>query len=227
MAKTLVTHAGYQLACCSLGNGEHSVAVRDLHGRAKDEYGRPIPFMMQFVCDEVSEANALADHFRCNLKTTQQLLGNLFEYNPHLNCITFDLATINSAVNSIIQDIPQSNITNYLNHGRLHQIMLSEGISLKYALSELGLDFYDVGNAYDANGTLLQWQGVENQTGRTNMDDDRIVAEETPYANKQGFMTLISQFIAWLKTHTNPTDEDLKDISCIKKHIKTILMRKR
>lgn len=228
MSKILVAHAGYQLACCSLGYGEYGVAIRDLMGSAKDEFGRPIPFMMQFVCDNPIEADSLANHFRCDIEEVRKLLGGLFSYNPILNCVNFDLRTINSFVQKITSIIPVNQSAPKGNNKPIRQIMLSEGITLSYALKELGMSEVDLNKAYDANGKEINFLNLDNcNYKQVNVSSEDESSMEASFSNKQGCIQLIIEFLAWLKKHATFTSEDRKDISGIMKHIKNILIRRK
>ncbi len=228
MSKILVAHAGYQLACCSLGYGEYGVAIRDLMGSAKDEFGRPIPFMMQFVCDNPIEADSLANHFRCDIEEGRKLLGRLFSYNPFLNCINFDLRTINNFVQKITSAIPVNQGSSKGNKKPLRQIMLSEGISLTYVLKELGMSEDDLNMAFDANGKEINFSTVDKRNyGQTKESSHEESKMEESFSSRQGCIQLIMEFLAWLKNHATFTSEDRKDISSIMKHIKNILIRRR
>lgn len=228
LSKILVAHAGYQLACCSLGFGEYCVAIRDLVGSTKDEFGRPIPFMMQFVCDNSIEADSLANHIRCDIEEVRKLLGGLFSYNPILNCVNFDLRAINSFVQKITYIIPVNQCAPTDNDKPIRQIMLSEGITLSYALKELGMSEDDLNIAYDANGKEINFQNLDNRNYKqANVPSKEESKMEESFSSKQGCIQLIMEFLAWLKNHATFTSDDRKDISCIMKHIKNILIRRR
>lgn len=228
MSKTLVAHAGYQLVCCSLGRGEYSVALRDLQGSAKDEFGRPIPFMLQLICENPADADGIANYIRSDIWEVRKLFGGLFSYNPHLNCICFDLLTINSFVQKMLSDKSNSADANCASGKTLHQIMLSEGITLAYALAELGLTESDLDYAYDFNGREIKILDIDDNYAKrktsVNEGKDNI---QNPLPNKQGCIQIIMEFVAWLKSRATFTAEDRSDIANIMKHIKNILTRRR
>ena len=158
MVQTLMTHAGYQIACCSplLPEDGYTVAVRDILCNNLQDFSDSPPFMMQFVCDEAWEADTLTNNFRNDLSITRLILGSLLVYNPEYNCITFNVKSINDHVKGFL-DLAgtQDNTSQDSNQKIIRQIVLSEGISLRYELKELGLDLNDVDKAYDASGKHL------------------------------------------------------------------------
>lgn len=171
MVQTLMTHAGYQITCCSLQpEPGYTVAVRDILCNNLQDFSDTPPFMMQFVCDEAWEADTLTNNFRNNLSTTRLILGSLLVYNPEYNCITFNVKSINAHVKRFLDLASTLDNTSQDNNQKIiRQIVLSEGISLRYGLKELGLDLNDVVEAYDASGKHL----IHNFIPSNEMQDDR------------------------------------------------------
>ena len=111
-ARVLSSHGGYLLACCKLEDGTCSVAVRNIVNESKDEFGRPVPFMIQIVMDDARQADRLVAYMRNHLEDAKTTLGALFTYNPNLNCLQFELSKANLFVKDACSKTIQSDAQN-------------------------------------------------------------------------------------------------------------------
>lgn len=217
IARSLVAHSGYRMAYCQLNDGTYSIAVRDIHCNTNDEFGRPAPFMMQFVSEKVEESDALASYFRCHLDEVRKRLSELFSYNPQLNCLQFNLAAANLLTKESLEHSPDI-IPNASNH-TIRQIIVTSGVPILYCISELGFSMSDVGVVYSEEGRIV-FDG-----GNTVLaSDEGSVLSGDGLTNKSD-SSLFMGFLAWLKKCTTLSPEDKADINSIRQHIIKIIKR--
>lgn len=203
-AKTLSSHGGYMLACCKLEDGTYSVAIRNLINESKDEFGRPIPFMMQIVFHNALYADLFTEYIRKDQTKAKKMLGGLFKYNPHLNCLQFELAEANKIVQEAISFSNKSLKTNK----PIRTIVITNTMSLEYSLKELGRGADAVCEAYNETGELL----LQIKDAITTSRSDENFGESLLY------------FIDKIR-HIRLAPEDKEDIKNIKNHIDNILNR--
>lgn len=216
-ASRFVSHSGFKLACCSLNNGTTTIAIKDLNGNAKDENERSIPFMLQLISDETNTQIALADYIRTHLETEEEFFANLFEYNASYNCLQFNIAKLNVWIKDVIENKLNVNNMNSVTH-RLHMLVLSNGVSKEYAISELGLQMKDADRVYNIAG--MNVYNSETETGSLR-DLEIPISPEAEGKSKiimEGIKMALHKLVSF-------TEEDKKDLAEIYKHIKLILSR--
>lgn len=216
VATKLASQGGYQIVCCALNDGTFSVAVRNIVGKSKDEFGRPIPFMMQFILSDVIQADKLADYFRTNLESIKTRLGNLLDYNPNLNCLQFHLTDANRLVMESITSSKFNASTSTSQPLRL--IVVNRSMKLDYAVQQLGFSISEVATAYYEDGfrvPLHTFRTFDNQTSAFQTTSSSTVSEKH---------NRIFRLLAQLK-NIRFTETDKEDINEIIKHITNILHR--
>jgi len=207
-ARTLSSHGGYLLACCRLEDGTYSVAVRNIVNESKDEFGRPIPFMMQIVMDDVKKADRLTTYMRSHLEDAKKTLGALFSYNPNLNCLQFEL----SKANRFVEEAASKHDAELSTSRPVRTIVVSNSMNLGYCLKEIGFKREDVYEAY-------------NEIGRR-IYEEMVVAGDNNLSNQSDVNSDESLAHSLLKINTfNLTPEDKEDLQAIKSHVKNILNR--
>jgi len=207
-ARTLSSRGGYLLACCNLEDGTCSVAVRNIVNETKDEFGRPIPFMMQIVMDDARQADRLSAYMRNHLENTKTALGALLSYNPNLNCLQFELSKANLFVEEAvsIHDIELSTSR------PVRTIVVSNSMNLDYSLKEIGFNRNDVFKAYYESGRQICEEAVV---------DDNINSPNQSDGNAEEFLL---HSLKKIKTFSL-TPEDKEDLQAIKARIQNILNR--
>ena len=216
-ASRFVSHSGFKLACCTLNNGKTTIALKDLNGSAKDENERCIPFMLQLLSDDANTQIALADYIRVHLETEEKFFANLFEYNATYNCLQFNIAKLNAWINDVIENklsvIKENSATR-----RLHMLVLSNGVSKEYAVSELGIQMQDADKIYNITGMSV----YNSETEAGSLPDLEIpISPEAEGKSKiimEGIKMTLHKLISF-------TEEDKKDLAEIYKHIKLIFSR--
>lgn len=207
-ARTLSSHGGYLLLCCSLEDGTYSVAVRNIVNDAKDEFGRPVPFMMQIVLDDAKEADQLTNYIRTHLKEAKTRLGELFAYDPNLNCLRFELEKANCFVGNTIAngDAELKTVC------PVRTIVVSATMNLDYALKEIGFTRRDVHEAYNEFGRQINTDIF--------FDDDTNQPSQSDGHENESLQYLLAKILSF-KLLT----EDKDDIQAIKEHLRNILNR--
>lgn len=227
ISRLLTSHAGYRVVCCSLTEGGYTVVIRDILGNMTDEFGRLTPFVMQFICDESRHADNLFNYIRFHLEYVKEVLGGLFSYNSMLNCIVFDIATLNSFLKEILEkeyvEVQYSTM-----HQCIRQIILSDGVPLEYCIKELGFTIQDVAKAYDLEGNVITINPSIADKPRRSVyagieQDDANTQEQIGSEND---VSCVMRFLTWLKTCKSLTVEDRKDLLAIRHHMSNILKRK-
>lgn len=216
-ASRFVTHSGFKLACCTLNNGATTITIKDLNGNAKDENERSIPFMLQFISDDTNTQIALADYIRTHLETEEDFFASLFEYNANYNCLQFNLAKLNAWIKDVIEN-KLNEVNSNKTARRLHILVLSNGVSKDYALSELGIVLRDANKIYNMAGANV----YNSETDSFSSSEDNVhvsnEAELSSLAIMEGIKAAMHKLFSF-------TEEDKKDLSEINKHIKFILGR--
>ena len=207
-ARTLSSHGGYLLACCKLEDGTCSVAIRNIINESKDEFGRPIPFMMQILMDDVRQADRLAAYMRNHLENTKTALGELFSYNPNLNCLQFEL----SKANLFVEEAVTKNDVELSTSRPIRTIVVSNSMNLDYSLKEIGFNRNDVFEAYYESGRHVFEETVAN--GNINL----------PNRSDGNTEEFLLRSMKKIKTFSL-TPEDREDLQAMKAHLKNILNR--
>lgn len=209
----LTTHGGYQLVCCKLEDETYSVATRGITNKNRDEFGRPIPFMMHFICTNVLVADKIASFIKKDLKSAKLRLGGLLSYNPELNCLQFALSEANKFVlEALTTEVEvESNNTDRKN---LRCIVVSRGMTLNASLKEIGMKESDVAKAYyDDGAAILIPTNNENISSLSEYNSKNVF-------NGLGFEAKLKSLLMTLGIR--PTNEDYQDIEQIKIYIKNI-----
>lgn len=216
-ASRFVSHSGFKLACCTLNNGATTIALKDLNGCAKDENERSIPFMLQLLSDDTNTQIELADYIRTHLKTEEDFFANLFEYNASYNCLQFNIAKLNAWIKDVIEN-KLDTVNDNSTIRKLHMLVLSNGVTKEYVLSELDILLKDTNKIYNMAGT-----NVYNSDTRTIplFESENPVSPEVDYKSK-AIMELIKSALHKLFSFT---DEDKKNLAEINRLIKLILSR--
>lgn len=216
-ASRFVSHSGFKLACCTLNNGATTIALKDLNGNSKDENERRIPFMLQLLSDDTNTQIALADYIRTHLAMEEEFFANLFEYNAGYNCLQFNIAKLNAWIKDVIE-----NKLNAINDNsttrRLHMLVLSNGVSKEYAVSELGMKMKDVDNIYNIAGVNV----YNSQTESIPLSESEVPLSSEAESKSKIIMEAIKSALRKLFSFT---EEDKKDLAEINRHIKFILGR--
>lgn len=205
--KRLVSCGNYLLACCTMEDGSHAVALRNLIGEAKDEFGRQIPFMMVFVCDKVEDADKLTAALQQDLGNAILIIGSLFMYNPALNCLQFDLAKAKQIVHNYIANSDYGQTSERC----LRCMVVQNKMDIQPCLTQLGLTQTDIQTVYDSKGNILA-QAQEWYDG-------------TPMSSNE--KTEILPSMLQQLSNLRLTDDDRRDIDIIKQHIYNIIARHR
>lgn len=216
-ASRFVSHSGFKLACCTLSNGATTIALKDLNGSAKDENERCIPFMFQLLSDDTNKQIAVADYIRTHLETEEEFLASLFEYNVNYNCLQFNLAKLNVWIKAVIENKLNVNNVYSVTHG-LHILVLSNGVSKEYAVSELGMQMKDADKIYNIAG--MNVYNSETESGSLH-DFEIPISHEAESKSKiimEGIKMALHKLISF-------TEEDKKDFAEIYRHVKLILSR--
>lgn len=207
-ARMLSSHGGYLLACCKLEDGTYSVAIRNIVNETKDEFGRPIPFMMQIVMDDVRQVDRLAAYMRSHLEDAKTTLGALISYNPNLNCLQFEL----SKANLFVEEAASKHDVELPTSRPVRTIVVSNSMNLDYCLKEIGFKREDVSEAYNETGSRIC--------------EETDVAEDINLSNQSDVNSDESLIRSMIKIKTfNLSPEDKVDLQSIKYHVKNILNR--
>lgn len=94
----LISHGGYKLIFTHAEDNTYILTLRDINGENKDESGRPIPFLIMIVADNLSDANKLAGiaaYWSNYLDTITSKLSSMFIYDHIVNGVKFNLKEFN------------------------------------------------------------------------------------------------------------------------------------
>ena len=216
-AGKFVSHSGFKLACCTLNNGSTTIALKDLNGCEKDENERSIPFMLQLMSDDAETQIALADYIRTHLETEEKFLANLFEYNANYNCLQFNIAKLNAWIKDVVENKIYT-VNNNSTTRKLHILVLSNGVTKEYVLSELGILLKDTDKIYNIAGINI----YNSETDCLSSSRFEVHVSHEAEMKSNVVMEMIK---AALHKFTAFTEEDKTDLAEIKKHIKFILSR--
>lgn len=216
-ASKFVSHSGFKLACCTLNNGATTIALKDLNSSAQDETERCIPFMLQLLSDDTKTQIALADYIRTHLETEEEFFANLFEYNANYNCVQFNIAKLNAWIKDVIENKLETGNDNSTAR-KLHILVLSNGVTKEYALSELGILLKDCNKIYNVAGICVYNSETDSFSSSENGVHVSPEAEVKSKFIMEGIKATMYKLVAF-------TEEDKKDLAEINKHIKLILSR--
>ena len=79
-ARYLFSHAGYKLLYRHLEGDKYAIALRDIYPTAKDETGRPIPFLIVIMGDSPADLrtlDTLAAYMANNIATTERAISGM------------------------------------------------------------------------------------------------------------------------------------------------------
>ena len=209
-ARKIATHGGYRLLCCSLEDGTYSVALRDITNDVRDEFGRPVPFMMQFVVSDVKQADSIADYFRDNIIDVRIRLGKLFSFNPQLNCLQFSVSEANRLVTEALTSTNSERDPS--NCRKIRLATIPQGMNISFTVKELGLTLSDIIDAFYDNGEKIH-DTISDRNTAFNDTSIRMDSSDSPL-----------QLLYSLRG-IRFTDEDKEDLKQIKTHIKAIIKR--
>lgn len=212
-ALTFVTHSGFELVCCRLQSGQTTVAIKDLKGGVRDEYGRDTPFMLQLIGDDDRQMLLLCESVRRHWQDTTDLLSGLFVYNVELNALQCNLGILNDWVKEVLAN-PIA-IGEIQNKCRLPIVVISDGVSVDYLAKELGFGKDDFGVVYNQAGRIV----YESTRIRVDYADAYSTASSSSNFNIENIMTHIKAFLA-------VTPEDREDYEQIRQHISNIINRR-
>lgn len=216
-ASRFVSHSGFKLACCTLNNGATTIVLKDLKGSAKDENERGIPFMLQFLSDDVNTQIALADYIRTHPKTEEEFFVSLFEYNVNYNCLQFNVAKLNAWIKDVVEN-KLNVIDSNPKTRRLHMLVLSNGVTKEYVLSELGERLNDTDKIYNVAGLAVYNSEIDSLSSSGLEIHVSHEAEVKSNVVMEGVKVAMHKLVTF-------TEEDKKDLFEINKHIKNILSR--
>ena len=89
----ITAHGGYNIIYTHIQGEKHIIAVRGIKGKDKDDSGRPIPFLMLFMCDEandLTQMNRLAGYISQNLATSKTEMAKFLFYDAAENGLCFE-----------------------------------------------------------------------------------------------------------------------------------------
>ena len=216
-ASKFVSHSGFKLACCTLNNGATTIALKDLNGNTKDENNRSIPFMLQLLSDDVKTQIALAEYIRTHLEREEDFFANLFEYNVKYNCLQFNIAKLNAWIKDVVEN-KLNTINDNSTTRRLHMLVLSNGVTKEYVLSELDVLLKDTNKIYNIAGINI----YNSETDSLSSSRFKVHVSHEAEVKTNAVMEMIKTFLHKFVTFT---EEDKTDLAEIKKHIKFILSR--
>lgn len=212
-ANVFVTHSGFKLACCDLGNGQYTIAIKDLSGDMKDECGRVIPFMLQIIGDNLIEISCIVNHIRTNMDDFEDKMSKLFCYNPVLNCLQCNVGMLNMEIKKILSNKLSQQDYEGEDKFRIKQIVVSEGIELQYVMKEIGMSVYDVKVAYNTCGEII-YKGTET----SHITKDEYSSQNTD---------IVSSILNFIRGCINITTEDKEDMAAIGYHLMKIINRRK
>ena len=216
-ATKFVVHSGFKLACCTLNNGATTIALKELKGNAKDENERSIPFMLQLLSDDVNTQVALAEYIRTHLEAEEAFFANLFEYNANYNCLQFNIAKLNAWMKDVVENKLNA-VNDTSKTQRLHMLVLSNGVTKEYVLSELGMLLKDTNKIYNLAGSSIYNSETDSLSASRFEAHVSHEAEMKSNAVMEMIKAALHKFITF-------TEEDKTDLAEIRNHIKYILSR--
>ena len=147
-ADRVFSHGGYKVMYVAYQSGKSLLAIRDIEGKEKDETGRAIPFLIAIAGTEPDDRQMLgrlAAYMASNLKTTEQKLSSLFEYDPDKNGLCFHLGALNDWVRKKAESsstaIETTDGDRKIDPGQDNTawIIVPEGLNPKLSVEEQGL----------------------------------------------------------------------------------------
>lgn len=100
-ASRLVSHGGYRLVYAQVAGDSYVLVLRDILGVNKDESGRPIPFLMMIVADNVQDGRKLATvaaFWGNHIGSVSDKIASMLLYDKDVNGIKFCLKQFNAFV---------------------------------------------------------------------------------------------------------------------------------
>lgn len=147
-ATPIFSHGGYKIMYTLNAKGESIFAIRDVESDSKDESGRNIPFLMVIVGSTETDAKTLekvSAYASSHLESFSKELAGLYYYDAEKNGVVFKLSSMNIIINRIANEGNNSILTIdgvksvQAKHGVVSLLVLPEGLSKDYALTEQGL----------------------------------------------------------------------------------------
>lgn len=149
-ARYLFSHAGYKLLYRHLEGDKYAIALRDIYPTAKDETGRPIPFLIVIMGDSPADLrtlDTLAAYMANNIATTERAISGMIGMDYDKNGLRFDLHNFNEWIASVVNG-NKSNTVATINGGttihafrdKVALLVLPGGIPQETAITEQRLD---------------------------------------------------------------------------------------
>lgn len=214
----LETKGGYKCLLASTENG-YSLIIREIENSSKDEYGRPIPFLLHFLGKDIDEMSTLAKYACEKRKEFETTLSKLFHYNPLLNALEFNLGVINAELKRIIEEeSKEENIEELrLPQYTIKYLMVADPSRLMTVTQIMGIRTSQIYKVYGPNGRSRKINPIEYAQRQ-----EPAVPHNNCDSNLPVFdviKTLLSKFII--------TKEDEEDLHKIKELIIQIINRKK
>lgn len=133
----LFSHGGYKAIYMDLSNGDSCLAIRGIASLMKDDDGRATPFSMMFIASgsDVTVLDNFAVDFIGNEQRIMNLLTTLFQYDPYVNGIKFEIGKLDG----IVRQSPK--LSKPLDHspGSVNYLAVDSVGNISMAETELGL----------------------------------------------------------------------------------------
>lgn len=147
-ANRIFSHGGYKILYTHAKSGEGVLAIRNIEGDAKDETGRPIPFLLVIVGrtkEDIRNLDKLVAYMSTHIITTTQRLSTLFVYDHKKNGLCFHLGELNEWVkktitisSGIINTVQKEYIVDST-AANVTYLIIPDGLNLELSLKEQSL----------------------------------------------------------------------------------------
>lgn len=219
-ALSLETKGGYKSLLTSTEKG-YSLIIREIENSSKDEYGRPIPFLLHFSGNDIVEMSTLAKYACQKSKEFETILSKLFHYNPSVNALEFDLSVINTELKRIfIEEDQEENLDELkLPIYTIKYIMCAEPRNFDDVVHITGINKDNIFRIYGPGGLVLGSQ--------SSMYRQVPLKQHIQHADRDNNLQIFETFRSILSKFVVITKEDEEDLLQIKQLINNIIKRKK
>lgn len=107
VTSNITAHGGYNIIYTHIEHEKHIIAVRGIKGKDKDDSGRPIPYLMLFMCDEaddLTQMNRLAGYISQNMATAKAEMSKCLFFDATENGLCFEQAEMIKWIDSVTRN---------------------------------------------------------------------------------------------------------------------------
>lgn len=146
-ASRLVSHGGYKIVYTHVADDSYALVLRDIHGNNKDEAGRPIPFLMIVVADNVQDARKLATiaaFWGNHTSSVSEKIASMILYDSNVNGIKFCLRQFNDFIEDCTNrqdyiEITSNRVAVATRSNTVGALLMPSNLYKKHIAEELGL----------------------------------------------------------------------------------------